>query len=74
MMKIWSNGLYNSTLHRVQHPKSGVRQSNAYFYEPGFDVVIKPEKTINNNVNNDFQPIKYGDHLCSKVFKNFNYE
>jgi len=73
MMRIWSNGLYSSTLHRVQHPKTGVRQSNAYFYEPGFDVVIKPERKVNKNVNTDMKPIKYGNHLCSKVFTNFKF-
>ncbi|KAJ6740360.1 2-OXOGLUTARATE (2OG) AND FE(II)-DEPENDENT OXYGENASE SUPERFAMILY PROTEIN [Salix purpurea] len=36
MLKIWSNGIYDSTLHRVINSSPKYRVCVAYFYEPNF--------------------------------------
>lgn len=76
MMRLWSNGLYQSTPHRVQHPHESDRQSIAFFYEPGFDVIMQPEPKIDLEGRpplKDVKPIMYGDHLKSKAYSNFSF-
>ncbi|KAL2906327.1 hypothetical protein RDABS01_005037 [Bienertia sinuspersici] len=75
MLKILSNGLYESTLHRVINRSPRYRVSVAYFYEPKYDAVIEPldicvEKT--GGVKKLGQAV-YGKHLVSKVTTNFGY-
>ncbi|XP_026455924.1 probable 2-oxoglutarate-dependent dioxygenase At3g50210 [Papaver somniferum] len=38
-LQIWSNGLYEPTLHRVVNNSPKYRVSVAFFYEPNFDAV-----------------------------------
>ncbi|XWS29793.1 hypothetical protein CRYUN_Cryun24cG0060900 [Craigia yunnanensis] len=42
MLKIWSNGLYEATLHRVINNSPKYRVCVAYFYEPNFDTIVEP--------------------------------
>ncbi|KAI3947669.1 hypothetical protein MKX01_034334, partial [Papaver californicum] len=42
MLKIWSDGLYESILHKVINNSPKYRVSVAFLYEPNFDDVIEP--------------------------------
>ncbi|KAL6572985.1 hypothetical protein OROHE_002461 [Orobanche hederae] len=73
MLKILTNGIYESTLHRVINKSHKYRVCVAYFYEPNFDAAIEPldacvQKT--GGIRN-FEAAVYGKHLVSKVLTNF---
>lgn len=73
MLKILTNGLYESTLHRVINTSPKYRVSVAYFYETNFDAAVEPmdiciEKTGGTK---KFQGAVYGKHLVGKVQTNF---
>ncbi|XP_031478763.1 2-oxoglutarate-dependent dioxygenase 33-like [Nymphaea colorata] len=73
MLKAYSNGLYETTLHRVTNNSSKYRVSIAFFYEPNFDTAVEPfdfckEKTGRVAI---FEPKMYGEHLVRKVLTNF---
>ncbi|XVF61228.1 hypothetical protein PTKIN_Ptkin08bG0113100 [Pterospermum kingtungense] len=73
MLKIWSNGLYEATLHRVINNSPKYRVCVAYFYEPNFDTMVEPlemcvEKSGGTRLN---QRAVYGEHLVNKVKTNF---
>ncbi|KAM3264957.1 hypothetical protein P3L10_001951 [Capsicum annuum] len=73
MLKILSNGIYESTLHRVINNSPRYRVCVAYFYEPNFDAAIEPldvclQKTGGTK---NFEGAVYGKHLVSKVTTNF---
>lgn len=42
MIERWTNGLWKSTMHRVIHRGTGYRVSVPFFYEPGFEAVVRP--------------------------------
>uniref|UniRef100_A0A0E0QNH9 Fe2OG dioxygenase domain-containing protein n=1 Tax=Oryza rufipogon TaxID=4529 RepID=A0A0E0QNH9_ORYRU len=42
MLKVWSNGIYQPTLHRVVNNSPRYRVSVAFFYESNFDAAIEP--------------------------------
>ncbi|KAK9135886.1 hypothetical protein Syun_015216 [Stephania yunnanensis] len=73
MLKIWSNGLYESTLHQVINASPKYRVSVAYFYEPNFDAAIKPSEFCKEKTGGKekFEQAVYGKHLVSKVLTNF---
>ncbi|KAL2333508.1 hypothetical protein Fmac_014721 [Flemingia macrophylla] len=73
MLKIYSNGLYESTLHRVINNNSIYRVSVVYFYETNFDTAVEPLDTHKTraNGNKKFERAVYGEHLTSKVLTNF---
>jgi isopenicillin N synthase-like dioxygenase len=73
MMRIWTNGLYQPTLHRVLNAEpQRSRISIPYFYEPGFDTVIAPQLGLHGSSSTPIVTKKhYGSHLESKVFSNF---
>lgn len=73
MMERWTNGLWKSTVHRVIHRGEGFRVSVPFFFEPGFDVVVRP---LGKCVERSGEPArfkekKYGEHLLEKVGGNF---
>ncbi|CAN1139944.1 Probable 2-oxoglutarate-dependent dioxygenase At3g50210 [Linum perenne] len=73
MLKILSNGLYESTVHRVVNDKAKYRVCVAYFYETNFDATVEPidiciEKS--GGVRKLGKAV-YGEHLVSKVQTNF---
>ncbi|KAF8827656.1 hypothetical protein HHX47_DHR4000051 [Lentinula edodes] len=80
--EIWSNGLYNSTLHRVVH--RGINYRIPFFFEPNFDALIKPLEaalriqqqettTLPGNARKvkEYKPTVYGEFLLTKVSNNF---
>eukprot|EP00850_Spirogloea_muscicola_P004601 SM000020S05951 [mRNA] locus=s20:126:2942:+ [translate_table: standard] len=73
MLKIWSNGIYQPTPHRVLNSSPHYRVSTPFFYEPNYDAVVAPLTMCLTNANPSpkYEPIIYGDHLTSKVLTNF---
>ncbi|MCD7455523.1 hypothetical protein HAX54_028507 [Datura stramonium] len=73
MLKILSNGIYESTLHRVINNSPKYRVSVAYFYEPNFDAAIEPLDVCLRKTGGtkNFEGAVYGKHLVSKVTTNF---
>ncbi|KAG2329453.1 hypothetical protein Bca4012_020983 [Brassica carinata] len=77
MLKILSNGVYESTLHRVINNSPLYRVCVAFFYETNFDAVVEPLdvcKDKYSEVRGESQVFKravYGEHLVSKVQTNF---
>ncbi|XP_027151646.1 probable 2-oxoglutarate-dependent dioxygenase At3g50210 [Coffea eugenioides] len=75
MLKILSNGFYESTLHRVTNNSPIYRVCVAYFYEPNYDAVIEPLDVCVKQTGGTrrFEGAVYGKHLVSKVLTNFIY-
>ncbi|KAK2967614.1 hypothetical protein RJ640_030485 [Escallonia rubra] len=73
MLKILSNGLYESTLHRVINKSPKYRVCVAYFYEPNFNAAIEPLDVCieNSGGTKKFEAAVYGKHLVSKILTNF---
>ncbi|OCK75977.1 Clavaminate synthase-like protein [Lepidopterella palustris CBS 459.81] len=73
MIERWTNGLWQSTRHRVIHRGEGFRVSVPFFYEPDWDAVVQPlQKCIERTGGEDkYGPIKYGDYLLAKAYGNF---
>jgi isopenicillin N synthase-like dioxygenase len=74
MLKIWTNGLYQSTLHRVMNDDSKYRVSVPFFYEPNFDALVEPLEICEQQTGSAvprFTPVVYGDHVIGKVLTNF---
>ncbi|KAL0536523.1 hypothetical protein IC582_025472 [Cucumis melo] len=73
MLKIYSNGLYESTLHRVINKSLKYRVCVAYFYETNFDTAVEPLEICKNKTGGEskFKRAVYGEHLVSKVLTNF---
>ncbi|KAG5535581.1 hypothetical protein RHGRI_023374 [Rhododendron griersonianum] len=73
MLKILSNGLYGSTLHRVINSSPKYRVCVAYFYETNFDAAIEPLDICVKRTGGTkkFERAVYGEHLVSKVQTNF---
>ncbi|KAL9326916.1 hypothetical protein ACSQ67_007561 [Phaseolus vulgaris] len=69
MLKIYSNGLYESTFHRVINDNSKYRVSVPYFYETNFDTTVEPLDTHKTraNGNKKFERPIYGEHLVRKI-------
>ncbi|KAL5556941.1 hypothetical protein UlMin_039177 [Ulmus minor] len=73
MLKIYSNGLYESTLHQVINSSSKYRVCVAYFYETNFDTAVEPLEICTQKTGGikKFERAVYGEHLVSKVLTNF---
>ncbi|KAK4048216.1 hypothetical protein OIV83_004921 [Microbotryomycetes sp. JL201] len=73
MWKVWSNGLYEATLHRVIHRGSQYRISIPFFYEPNWDAVVEPLPSALKQTGG--KPVQksvvYGEFLSKKVSGNF---
>ena len=74
MLRIWTNGVYRPTLHRVvhRHPTKS-RISIPFFYEPNFEAIVKPfPELVAVSREEEITPgIRYGSHLEAKVLTNF---
>uniref|UniRef100_A0A7N2M0H9 Uncharacterized protein n=1 Tax=Quercus lobata TaxID=97700 RepID=A0A7N2M0H9_QUELO len=73
MLKIYANGLYESTLHRVINNSPRFRVCIAYFYETNFDTTVEPLETsiqMTGFARNSERAV-YGEHLVKKVLNNF---
>ncbi|XP_071701656.1 homoarginine-6-hydroxylase 2-ODD-C23.1 [Rutidosis leptorrhynchoides] len=75
MLKILTNGLYESTLHRVINNSPRYRVCVAYFYETNFNAAISPLDMCvkKSGGNKKFETAVYGEHLVGKVLTNFTY-
>ncbi|OIT34813.1 PREDICTED: probable 2-oxoglutarate-dependent dioxygenase At3g49630 [Nicotiana attenuata] len=73
MLKILSNGHYESIVHRVINNTSKYRVCVAYFYEPKFDVSAEPLDVCVRNTDGmkKFEGAVYGKHMVNKVTNNF---
>lgn len=73
MIERWTNGIWQSTKHRVIHRGEGYRVSVPFFLEPNFEAVVRPlEKCVQRSGRTPMhQGSTYGEHLLSKVFGNF---
>jgi isopenicillin N synthase-like dioxygenase len=81
MLELMTGGLYKSTPHRVKNISNRNRLSFPFFFDPNFDVEVKPIK-LGAVVNTDNQERwdkasvhdfrgTYGDYVLSKVSKVF---
>ncbi|CAD7700651.1 unnamed protein product [Ostreobium quekettii] len=73
MYKVWTNGLYQPTVHRVinSHP-SASRISIPFFFEPNFEATVRPlPQFCPPGEQPKHAPVRYGTHLESKVLNNF---
>jgi len=81
MLELMTGGLYKSTPHRVKNISNRNRLSFPFFFDPNFDVEVKPIK-LGSVVNNDHEERwdkanvhdfngTYGDYVLSKVSKVF---
>ncbi|KAL9245807.1 hypothetical protein vseg_019414 [Gypsophila vaccaria] len=75
MLKILTNGLYESTLHRVINSSPKYRVCVAYFYETNFDAAIEPLEMCVQKTGGikKLGRAVYGEHLVGKVTTNFRY-
>ena len=73
MLRVWTNGMYTPTLHRVVNPdRKRSRISIPYFHEPGFDTMVRPQLGLMGSSLPPTMAAKhYGSHLESKVLSNF---
>ncbi|KAL5753022.1 hypothetical protein ACOSP7_023197 [Xanthoceras sorbifolium] len=73
MLKLFSNGLYESTLHRVINSSPKYRVCIAYFYETNYDAAVEPLDICVQRTGGTakFGRAVYGEHLVSKVTTNF---
>ncbi|KAH6803913.1 2-oxoglutarate and oxygenase superfamily protein [Perilla frutescens var. frutescens] len=73
MLKILTNGLYESTLHRVINKSAKYRVCVAYFYETNYDAAVEPLDICvkKSGGPKKFDGAVYGKHLVSKVLNNF---
>ncbi|KAL0903302.1 hypothetical protein M5K25_027671 [Dendrobium thyrsiflorum] len=74
MLKVWSNGLYEPTLHRVVNNSPKYRVSVVFFYEPNFDTAVEPLDFCKEKTSGvvRYQRVVYGEHLVRKVTTNFS--
>ena len=63
MLQFCSNGMYKSTPHRVQSPRTHRRLSIPFFFEPNYDTTI---------TNHKGESLQYSHHLKSKIETNYS--
>ncbi|KAF1813372.1 Clavaminate synthase-like protein, partial [Eremomyces bilateralis CBS 781.70] len=73
IMERWTNGVWQSTTHRVIHRGDTYRVNVPFFFEPALDAVIRP---LDACIKASGEPPKYGkivyrDHLFAKMKGNF---
>ncbi|PKA65840.1 S-norcoclaurine synthase 1 [Apostasia shenzhenica] len=73
MLKIWSNGIYKPTIHRVVNNNPKYRVSVVFFYEQNFDTAAEPLDSCKEKVGGvvKYERVVYGEHLVGKVTSNF---
>ena len=76
MMRVYTNGEYTPTLHRVVNTDpSCSRVSVPFFYETSFDAEVAPiPALLQPGEAPKCAPVRYGRHLESKVLSNFELE
>ncbi|KAK9863028.1 hypothetical protein WJX84_009657 [Apatococcus fuscideae] len=73
MLKVWTNGLLQPTVHRVLNTDpSRSRVSIPFFYEPAYEAIVEPLPQLCSAQHPaQHAAIRYGDHLEGKVLNNF---
>lgn len=72
MMRLWTNGRYSPTLHRVVNADPArSRISIPFFHEPAFGTVVEPVVGVGAGDGVTVGAKEYGAHLESKVLSNF---
>ncbi|XP_040252073.1 homoarginine-6-hydroxylase 2-ODD-233-like [Aegilops tauschii subsp. strangulata] len=73
MLEVWSNGIYQPTLHRFFNNSLHYRVSVAFFYESNFNVVVEPAELCREKTGGvaKYDKVVYGEHLVKKVVNNF---
>ncbi|AQK66554.1 putative 2-oxoglutarate-dependent dioxygenase DIN11 [Zea mays] len=73
MLKVWTNGIYQPTLHRVVNNSQHYRVSVAFFYESNFDAAVEPVEFCREKTGGaaKYEKVVYGEHLVQKVLTNF---
>jgi isopenicillin N synthase-like dioxygenase len=76
MLRIWTNGMYRPTLHRVVHKHcTKSRISIPFFYEPNYEAIVKPFPELVAVTNEpEIAGVRYGSHLEAKVLNNFKFD
>ena len=76
MMRVYTNGAYTPTLHRVANTDpSRSRVSVPFFYETSFNAEVAPIPALLQTGEAPMcAPVRYGRHLESKVLSNFELE
>ncbi|CAL8466051.1 g5587 [Coccomyxa elongata] len=76
MLKVYTNGLYEPTAHRVINADpSRSRVSIPFFYEPAFEAQVAPiPALVPAGSAPNFGSVRYGTHLENKVLNNFELE
>jgi isopenicillin N synthase-like dioxygenase len=74
MIERWTNGEWKSTIHRVVHRGEKFRVSVPFFFEPDYNVVVKPLKTCVKRTGGKekYGSVIYGEHLLAKIRGNFD--
>lgn len=72
MLRVWTNGNYTPTLHRVINADpNNDRVSIPFFYEPNFDCHVEPFPKFVDGQGASVAAVRYGEHLEGKVLRNF---
>jgi isopenicillin N synthase-like dioxygenase len=67
----WSNGLFESTPHRVVNPAGRARYSVAMFVDPNWDSVVEP--AVRPGESAKFAPIRCADYIYQRYDEAFSY-
>ena len=70
VLERWSNGVYKATMHRVMLDGSTDRLSVPFFYDPNFDLVIKPLITNHSECDKShYLPQSLGQIMLDRLKK-----
>ncbi|KAL6854408.1 hypothetical protein ACP4OV_019311 [Aristida adscensionis] len=69
MLEVWSNGIYQPTVHRAINNSPSFRVSIAFFYETNFDTAIEPVAFCKEKTGGTakYNSIIYGERLARKA-------
>lgn len=70
-MARWSNGVFNSTPHRVVSPSGRDRLSIAYFFDPNLDAEVRCLPAFCHDTPPKHPPMRYGDYYAMRLDANY---
>lgn len=70
-MARWSNGVFNSTPHRVVSPGGRDRLSIAYFFDPNLDAEVRCLPAFCRDTPPKHPPMRYGDYFAMRLDANY---
>ncbi|AQK42235.1 Probable 2-oxoglutarate-dependent dioxygenase At3g50210 [Zea mays] len=70
MLQVWSNGIYQPTVHRVINSSHQRRVSAVFFYETDFDAAVEPVELCVEKTGGvaKYDKVVYGERLVRKAF------